>query len=69
MNDRMCLRNKVALVTGAGWPMTALGPSRRRRATSKSGHARMPPKADVNSDTGAGWHFAGRSPRSSAARR
>jgi hypothetical protein len=25
MNDRMSLRNKVALVTGVGWPTTANG--------------------------------------------
>jgi hypothetical protein len=28
MNDRMNFRNKVALVTGAGWPMTASGHER-----------------------------------------
>jgi len=25
INDRMSLRNKIAFVTGAGWPMTAVG--------------------------------------------
>src|SRR6202051_566554 len=32
MNDRMSLRNKVALVTGAGWPMTASGQTRPKWA-------------------------------------
>ena len=51
MNDRMCLRNKVALVTGAGWPMTALG-VRREKAAPSSG-CKSPPATAPAGSTGA----------------
>jgi hypothetical protein len=39
MNDRMNNRNKVALVTGAGWPMTANGAKQSFRKRTGSGCA------------------------------
>jgi hypothetical protein len=43
MNDRMNNRNKVVLVTGAGWPMTANGAKRpflRRKMAQRLGAQR-----------------------------
>lgn len=39
MNDRMNNRNKVVLVTGAGWPMTANGAKRSTVAEAAGSHA------------------------------
>jgi hypothetical protein len=47
MNDRMNLRNKVALVTGAGWPMTASGHERLGAASCRRSNVRNAPLATV----------------------
>jgi len=60
MSDRMSLRNKAALVTGACWPMTASGhslPERDVRTTSalprrtdiaeREHHVRKVPKTEI----------------------
>src|ERR1700724_1798125 len=48
------IAHEVPIRAVAATVMSVQCHSRRRRATSKSGHARMPPKADVNSDTRTG---------------
>ncbi len=52
MNDRMSLRNKIALVTGAGWPMTASGHERLGGASCRRQQCPQCPVSDGRPEKG-----------------